>query len=223
MKNLTIMKNLIILFFLTLTTLNSSFASNNYQEAMTKALEKLEVAKDAETFQASANQFDRIANAEKDQWEAWYYSAYAHTVLSFMIEKDDSDKRDGFLDKAQEAINKAKELSANNSEILVVQAYIYMGKTSVSPMIRGMMYGPKTGTVLEEALKIEPNNPRGHSLMGQNVYYTPKMFGGGAENAKPHLEKAVALFETAEEGGNCLAPTWGAYYTKVLLKKYEKE
>ena len=57
--------------------------------------------------------------------------------------------------------------------------------------------------------------------MGQNLWYTPSMFGGGIDKAKPYLTQAVALFdaEAADAERSDLLPTWGAGRAKALNAK----
>jgi len=85
----------------------------------------------------------------------------------------------------------------NNSEVLALRANYYQAKLQGSPMM-APYYGPKAGNILEVALNEDPTNPRAYLLMGQNLFYTPAMFGGGADKAKPFLEKAAALFAKAD-------------------------
>ena len=53
-----------------------------------------------------ANNFERIATAEKTQWLPWYYAAYC-TVSASYTESDNS-KKDGIADKAEEFITKLR-------------------------------------------------------------------------------------------------------------------
>jgi len=53
-----------------------------------------------------------------------------------------------------------------------------------------------------------PNDPRVNLLRGISVFYTPPMYGGGAEEAVPLLEKAVELFER-EKTSDPYQPAWG--------------
>ena len=53
-----------------------------------------------------------------------------------------------------------------------------------------------------------------------NVYYTPSVFGGGAEAAKPLYEEAKAKY-AAFQPTSPLAPSWGQSQLLGRLKKYE--
>ncbi len=215
------MKNLICSLLIVLLCFTQALGNEGYQNAMAAGMEKLSEAKEAGDFAAAANHFSRIANAEAEDWLSYYYTAYGFVIASF-IEKD-SDRRDDYLDLAQAAADSALKISEDNSEITVMQAYIYMARTSISPMLRGMTYGPKTGSTLEKAIAQDEKNPRAYFLRGQNLYYTPSMFGGGADAALPSLEKASTLFEATEACSETFLPSWGEDRNAGLLKKIKQD
>jgi hypothetical protein len=53
-----------------------------------------------------------------------------------------------------------------------------------------------------------------------NVYYTPSIFGGGAEAAKPLYEEAKAKY-AAYRLASPLLPNWGQDQVLHRLKQYE--
>jgi hypothetical protein len=85
-------------------------------------------------------------------------------------------------------------------------------------MSKGYKYSKLAGESIEKAEKLNPENPRVYYLRGSNTFHTPKFFGGGAENAKPDLEKAAHIFST-QKPANKLAPSWGEYHNQQLLNK----
>ncbi len=85
------------------------------------------------------------------------------------------------------------ELGGDKSELNALQAYLYQGRIQVNA-IRGMKYSSMAVDVLDKAIKLNPANARAYFLMGMNVYHTPKMFGGGAKKALPHVKKALECF-----------------------------
>ena len=83
-------------------------------------------------------------------------------------------------------------------------------------MASGANYSRKAAAAISIAEKLNPENPRVYYLRGSNLYHTPKFFGGGAENARPELEKAAALFES-QKSSDPLKPAWGPHHNKQLL------
>ncbi len=191
----------------------------NFENAMKETLALLDSAKTPTDMQQVIGRFTRISQAENKRWEALYYLAY--TQINFSFWEKDGDKKDAILDEAQKSIDKALELNGDKSELFALQAFLYQGRIQVSSM-RGMTYSPKAAEVLEKAIKENPENPRAHFLMGQNIYYTPSMFGGGTKNALPKFQKAKELFEK-ESGKSGLEPKWGGKANKKILDKLINE
>ncbi len=213
------MKKLIIIV-IALTMLGNVMAQQpNFENAMKETLALLDSAKTPTDMQQVIGRFTRISQAENKRWEALYYLAY--TQINFSFWEKDGDKKDAILDEAQKSIDKALELNGDKSELFALQAFLYQGRIHVSSM-RGMTYSPKAAEVLEKAIKENPENPRAHFLMGQNIYYTPSMFGGGTKNALPKFQKAKELFEK-ERGKSGLEPKWGGKANKKILDKLINE
>src|SRR5437588_3066949 len=115
--------------------------SDKYVSAMKKNIDMLDSAMSKGNAKELANNFERIADAEKTQWLPYYYAAYCN-VLSTYIEKDKT-KVDAEADKAEELIAKAETLSGKeNSEIDVIKSMIASAHMMVDPQSRFMTYGP---------------------------------------------------------------------------------
>ena len=150
---------------------------------------------------------ERAASARPADWLPRYYQARGYVKIGFASQDD--DQKDHAFDQAQAALDQAKKLAgANQAEVLVLQAYLYQGRIMVSPMTRGMAYASRVGEALEQAKKLEPQNPRVYLVMANDLYYRPVLFGGGPEKAKPLYEKAKALFATYQPA-TTLSPNWG--------------
>ena len=107
-----------------------------------------------------ANAFERIADAEKNQWLAYYYAAYCNASAGTMagaggdMMAAKADKTDPYADKADAQIKKAEALAKNNSEIFIVKKMIATLRMLGDPMNRYMTYGPEAQAMLEEAKKL---------------------------------------------------------------------
>ncbi len=177
----------------------------NFERAISETLVMLDSAKIPADMQNVIGRFERISLAEGQKWQAHYYLAYARINYSFW--EKDGDRKDAILDEAQKSIDKALELKGDKSELFTLQAFLYQGRMQVSSM-RGMTYSGKVTEILEKAILENPENPRAYFLLGQNIYYTPSMFGGGSKNALPKFQKAQELF-AQKNGGNGIEPKWG--------------
>ncbi|UOQ99514.1 hypothetical protein MUN81_08485 [Hymenobacter sp. 5317J-9] len=166
---------------------------------------------------ANIAKLERAASARPTDWLPRYYQARGYLKMGFA--GTDGDAQDKLFDQAQAALDQAAKLpDAEQAEILVLQAYIYQGRIMVSPMTRGMVYSGRVGEALARAQALAPANPRVYLLLGNDAFYRPSMFGGGADKAKPYYEKAKALFATFRPA-TALSPTWGAAMADAMLAK----
>ncbi|RSK31797.1 hypothetical protein [Hymenobacter metallilatus] len=162
---------------------------------------------------------DRAATVAPQDWLPRYYQAYARVITCF-VSQEEGDVKDGYLDRAEAALAQARKLGGDESELLVLQSYLYQARLGVSPMLRSMKYSGMVKETLAQAKKLNPANPRIYLVEANNVYYTPAMFGGGAEVAKPLYEEAKTRF-AAFKPASALAPNWGERQVLGRLKKYD--
>ncbi len=189
--------------------------SEKYQAAMKQSIDELEAAMGKGTMPDLANNFERIAEAEKTQWLPYYYAAYC-TVMNAYMEQD-KNKTDGIADKAELLIKKAEELAGGeNSEICVIKSMIASAHMMVDPQSRWQTYGPASSMNITKAKALDPNNPRPLYLEGQGKFYTPEQFGGGKAPAKELFTKALEMFDKFKPASE-LHPAWGRSATNYFL------
>ncbi|NQU84695.1 MAG: hypothetical protein HQ541_02940 [Mariniphaga sp.] len=205
------MKRTIALTIL-LVSLSSGIFASNYEEVMTANIEKMYQSISASELTNLANQFSRIANAEKKEWLPGYYAAFCYLRATYIGEMK-AEEIHKHLDMARAELDKVLK-KANDSEINALQAHIY--QLRITDMDKGMKYSALANESLAVAEKLNLHNPRVYYLKGANIYHTPKMFGGGAENAKPLFEKAAKMFEEFKPSDK-LMPNWGAGHNKEML------
>ncbi|MDQ2772752.1 MAG: hypothetical protein M3Y54_19890 [Bacteroidota bacterium] len=195
----------------------SAPAPDAYTSTMVATIAEQEAAKTPAERQAVLAKLERAAAAAPTAWEPRYYQARGLMQLGFMA--DGSEAQDKLFDQAQTALDQArKQPQADAAELNLLQAYIYQGRIMVAPMSRGMVYGGRVAEALGAAKALAPNNPRVYLLLGNNLFYTPEMFGGGADKARPMYEKAKALFATFKPA-NALSPNWGERMVDAMLAK----
>ena len=161
----------------------------------------------------TANQFERLANYKKTEWLPRYYHALCLIQYSWSA---DEKEREAILKAAETSIQTGMALSPDSSEMVALEGYLYQAMIKINPMTNGAIYGPKSAMTLQRAALLDPNNPRPPYLTGQNIYFTPDMWGGGMDKARPHLEKAKALFATFKPASE-LHPNWGQVVCEMIL------
>ena len=219
-------KTIIILSAIFVATLSFAQMPDKFVKAMENKIAEIDTTHTAQGFTDLANAFERIADAEKNQWLAYYYAAYCNASAGSLIGTggdmmtSKADKTDPYADKADKQISKAEELMKNNSEIYVVKKMIATLRLLGDPMNRYMTYGPEAQAMLDEAKKLNAENPRVYILEAQDKYFTPEQFGGNKEEAKVLFEKAQKLFETFKPETS-IHPNWGRSQVAYLLSLYK--
>ncbi len=201
------MKKLLLIAGGCLTILSSFAQSEKFTAAMKKNLSELDSAfKNPAYLLSLANNFERIASAEKTQWLPYYYAAFCQVNNGFM--ETDKSKVDAIAEKATALINKADSLNPGNSEISCIKSMIASCHMMVNPMQRWQEYGAASNENMEAAMKQDPTNPRPYYLKGQGLKYTPEQFGGGCKTALPVLEMALEKFASFKPASE-IHPDWG--------------
>ena len=191
-----------------------------YTDMMAATITELHSTGDPVQLKQLASKFERAAAAAPTDWLPPYYQAYSYLIACFQS-KEDGDIKDKYLDRAEVALAQARKLRGDESELLVLQGYIYQGRLGISPMLRSAKYSRMVSEVVSQAKGINPANPRIYLVLGNNIYFTPQIFGGGPEAAKPLFEEAKARFAAAQPASP-LAPSWGERQVLGRLKSYEQ-
>jgi hypothetical protein len=193
--------------------------SEKYSKAMQSAIGSVDTLRSADGWTENANTFQRIADAEKNQWLPYYYAALGHVMIGYSQTRDvmagTPDKVDPEADKAEELINKAEALSKDNSEIYVVKKMIATLRLMGDPMNRWQTYGPLAAEALQKAKSLNPDNPRVYLLEGQDKFFTPEQFGGSKTEAKALFEESMKKYESFKPETS-LHPQWGLPMVKYF-------
>lgn len=200
---------------LSLLFLTVAIADDKYEKEIKKNLEKIDECKTPNDFIKLANNFERIAVAEKDKWLPYYYSAFVYVLASYTDSVN--SRKDIYLDKAFKFNGIADSLMPNNSEIYTLKGMISQARMQIDPMNRWQKYGADATANLTKAMQIDTLNPRPEYLIGVGTYYTPQQFGGGPQTAKPILEKSLAKYEKFIPESE-IAPNWGRENLEEILK-----
>lgn len=194
-------------------------ATDAYTSMMATTIQELMSTGDVTQLKQADAKFERAAAVNGKDWLPRYYQAYARLITCFQS-KEEGDVKDKYLDQAEAALTQARKLGGDESELLVLQAYIYQARLGVSPMLRSMKYSRMVTEALDQAKKLNAANPRIYLVQANNVYYTPAMFGGGADVAKPLYEEAKKRYAALKPTSSTV-PNWGERQLMGRLKAYE--
>jgi hypothetical protein len=205
MKTYNIIPVIIAAFMLLLVRFG--FASDGkYEEAMKKNIQLVYSAQTIGELQQAVNAFDRIGAAEKTKWEPQYYSAFGHIMMA--NRETDAAKKDSYLDRAMAAIEKARAIAPQESEVIALEGFAFMIRVAVDPASRGPQFAPVAMQALGKAVALNPENPRALALSAQMQHGTAKFFGSSTDEACATVTQALAKFDTFKSD-NALAPQWG--------------
>ena len=199
--------------FLSVVTFGNT---NNFEKLMKQNLEIARAMGEKTDYKNLGDEFAKIAKHNKTRFEPLYYSAYCYIVSSWQIK--DLPEKANVLTMAKKQIDKTAGLSANNDEILVLEAFYYQAMIMMDPANNGQKYSMKAEELLRKAQALNKNNPRAEFLRAQNIYYRPAQYGGGKEKALPLFKESAKLFKN-QSTSNYLLPVWGEKTNGEMIKQ----
>ena len=194
-------------------------ANEAYQKTMTESIEKLFQSQTIPDYIDIANQFERISTIEKTEWLPFYYASYAYIMISF--QETENTKKDQYLDQAQKYLDQAMAINPNESELHMIQGFLYLSRITIDPMTRGMELMPEMNKSLDKALELDPNNPRVYYLRATMTFHMPEAYGGGAAKSLPLFEIASEKFNTFKPK-TAISPNWGKEICESEMKKAQE-
>lgn len=187
-------------------------AQSRYETEMQKALAKFGEAQTADDMEKAAQHFDRIAKVEAENWLPLYYSMFIRTLNAFSQDKAKAIKSVDELEAKYETLS---TLAPDNSEVLTLRGLFRTVKVAKDPQTYGMSLSGAIIKDYEDALKINPENPRAMYLMAQYNMGGAEFWGKDPKEYCPQVEKAKSLFSTQKTDG--FAPKWGEQQTDEIL------
>ncbi len=214
------MKKFISLLFLFVFYYNTGKAqSEKYIKVMQEKVSLIEQTRTVEGWQELSNSFERIGEAEKDQWLPFYYAALGRVMKGNMMANGQTggfaDKTDPEADKAEQLLAKAEALTKENSEIWCVKKMIATLRMMADPMTRFQTFGMAATAALQKARQLDAENPRIYLLEGQDKFFTPEQFGGSKTEAKALFEESIKKQETFKPA-SAIHPGWGLSQAKYF-------
>ncbi len=203
------MKQLIIIILLLVSSIGN--AQTNFEKGMQKAFELWQNDQTDEAL----NMFERIANAETDEWLPHYYIAQINSLKSWNV-KDEAVLK-AQLDKAQEHLNTAMAISKDNPELMVMQAQVLTNWVAFDGMTYGMKYSAKISELYRKAYELDPNNPRvafGKAEWGMG---SARYFGQDTTPYCEEMERSIELF-TNFKPESAIHPNWGKERAEEVVK-----
>ena len=199
------------IIYLTLVLICGSLqAQSNYEKGMQTAFQLWQ----DNPIEAS-NLFERIAQAEPDNWLPSYYAAQINIIKSFNLK--DVEQLTAQLNKAQGLIDKAATLSEDNPEVMVLQALLHTAWLAFDGATYGRTLSPKIREIYMKAERIAPENPRVKYCKAEWDMRSAQYFGQDTSPYCKDLEKALELFANFKPE-TPFHPNWGEERTASLFE-----
>ncbi len=206
---LTIMKKVIAIALFLISSV--TFAQEQYSKGMQKAFQLWGEGKSTE----ASNMFERIANAELDNWLPYYYVAQINTIVSFG--EKDKEKLTQQLEKAQEYVDLAKNIAPDNPEIMVQQAMTYTAWIAFDGATYGMTLSGKVAAVYAKAQEMAPDNPRVVFSKAEWDMGSAAYFGQDTAPYCKDVERSLELFANFKPESE-FHPNWGQDRAEMTIK-----
>ena len=204
------MKQIILLLAIVFTV--NIGAQTQYEKGMTKAFELWGQQKNTESVQL----FERIANAEKDNWLPSYYAATVLILDGFSLKDETAITTQ--MNRAQQFLDMASKISENNPEIIITQALLNTVYVAFDGQKYGMSLSPKNSQLYATALSIDPNNPRVVLGKAQWDMGAASFFGQSTEPMCKEIKRSIELFKK-EEKKEKFHPFGGVERAEAALKQ----
>jgi len=205
------MKNL-FLFIGVIFALNVT-AQSSYEKGMNKAFDLWKQGKITE----ASNLFERVANAEKDNWIPSYYVGYINVLSSFGI-KDEATLTSK-LEKVKTFLDKAEAISPNNPEIMIIQALHNTAYIAFDGQKYGMTMSGRNAQIFNKAIQIAPTNPRVILQKAEWDMGSASFFGKSTEPYCNDIQKALEMLKSEKKSTVKYAPSWGKERAEQVLKQ----
>ena len=183
-----------------------------YIKAMEAAIDQFDKVQNATDLQVCKNSFERIAASYPDRWLPVYYAAYLNTELVYWEKQ--SEQNSQRLEAAEKYLKQLEGLKdADRSEVANLWGYFTMCRISQNPQTLGQQLYQPTVTKFEEAMRLNPDNPRPVILLAFFEQNLPPFLQSKRDRAE-EKKKAEELF--SKEGKSYSKPYWGKYFLQMI-------
>ena len=122
--------------------------------------------------------------------------AYAkYGILGFSMKDKDHEIFDNYSDNTENLLKELIEEGFKPSEATALLSSITGYRIGYSSW-KGIFLGPKSSSLIEEAMESGKSSPIVWKLYGDSKFFTPAMFGGDTDESIKAYQKAIELYES---------------------------
>lgn len=208
----TITMVLMFLFMDPITAIKS-----NFEKDMKDLIEMKAQAQTEEDFLTCADGFLSLQKKYEKEWLPSYYAVTCYLSLS-MDEKLPSSERDAWVNTAKAHMAYLTVHFPQEPEVWILQSWYYAAYLMIDPMSRGMSFGQKSTTATQQALKMDPSNPRAQYLNFQNILGRAPYTGEDTSSLCQDALKSLQKFDDYPIKSD-IYPTWGKAELQAIVNQ----
>ncbi len=192
----------------------------NIQKGIDSLVKVASAGSDVEVLVGAIDRLKSDHEANRHPWASYWYS-YAVFKRSVALALGDENSIKEAKNGAALSIDVLRKIPDKNSEEYALLAYV---KGFTLQWVKGISIFKESKRAekwANEAVILDPRNPRAYYVYGNHDYHVPRIAGGGRK-ARELLVKAIELFQNAVP--HPIVPSWGMAETYAALAKvYIKE
>lgn len=128
----------------------------------------------------------------------WNLALAQYGLISGTMRAKDEERFDKYYKVTEEHLETLSKDDKTKAEAKALLSGLYGMKMAYSSMM-GMVLGPKSSGLIEDAIKLAPQSAIAWKLHANSKMFTPSMFGGDIGEAIKAYEKSIELFEKQPE------------------------
>lgn len=206
----------ILFFLLVLSFVHTSIAQNDCaRQSIRKICDSIEANASDDANEEALYKLKRLDVIYPNEWLIKYYISYCMFRRGLLNQQNAANyfnQAIAYLDELDVSIKN------NNADILCLEARILIMCLGYD-QTKGAEFTPKIAYLVQEAMKIAPNNSRVVFVNGLYKYYMPSFCGGNKEEGRKEFVRSYTLF--MQEPKDVL-PVWNEKLFKNMILLTQK-
>jgi tetratricopeptide (TPR) repeat protein len=161
----------------------------------------------------SAKQYE----ADKSDESLFVLAMNEYGLLNATMADKNEALFDQYIDMVDDHLDALEEANYRSAEVQALTSAVAGLKIAYSPW-KGMLLGPKSGYLIDEAVSDQPDSPIVQKLLGNYLLFTPETWGGDLERAVQAYDEAIKGFEQSNEANHWMYMDALVWRGKALMK-----